>query len=73
MYYAHAVVYARHNEDIESLLRRFKLEVGRCGILSEIKKREYYIKPSLRNHQREVNMRYNRKLVNTGKIKPKRG
>lgn len=36
----------RKGESIESALRRFKRECEREGILTEIKKREYYEKPS---------------------------
>ncbi len=34
------------NEGLETALKRFKREIQREGILKEIKKREYYEKPS---------------------------
>lgn len=34
------------NESIDSALRRFKKQVEKGGVISEIRKREYYEKPS---------------------------
>jgi small subunit ribosomal protein S21 len=36
------------NESIESALRRFKKKIQKAGILSEVKRRERYEKPSMR-------------------------
>lgn len=36
------------NETIDSALRRFKKKIRACGILSEVRRRERYEKPSLR-------------------------
>jgi small subunit ribosomal protein S21 len=36
------------NESIDAALRRFKKKIQRAGILSEVKRRERYQKPSLR-------------------------
>jgi small subunit ribosomal protein S21 len=36
------------NESIESALKRFKKKIQKAGILSEIKRRERYEKPSVR-------------------------
>ncbi len=41
-----AEVKAFEGEDFERLLKRFKKEVEKAGILSELKKREFYEKPS---------------------------
>jgi len=43
-------VKAHPNENIESLLRRFKKAVERSGILQELKQRERYQKPSELRH-----------------------
>ncbi len=39
-------VYVRDNESFEEAFKRFKKQCERAGILSEIKKREHYEKPS---------------------------
>jgi len=39
--------YVREDEPIESALKRFKREVTNAGILTELKKREFYEKPSI--------------------------
>ena len=40
------------NESIDSALRRFKKKIQKAGILSEIKRRERYEKPSLRRKRK---------------------
>jgi small subunit ribosomal protein S21 len=40
------------NESIDSALRRFKKKIQRSGILSEVKRRERYEKPSLRRKRK---------------------
>ena len=40
------------NESIEGALRRFKKKVQKAGILSEIKKRERYEKPSIKRKRK---------------------
>ena len=40
-------VRVRENENIESALKRFKKKIQKAGILSEIKRRERYEKPSV--------------------------
>jgi len=37
----------RDTETIEDALRRFKRDVSRSGTLAEVKKRAYYVKPSV--------------------------
>jgi small subunit ribosomal protein S21 len=41
-----------NNESIDSALRRFKRQVEKGGVLFEIKKREFYEKPSQRKKKR---------------------
>ncbi len=40
------------NESIDSALRRFKKQVEKGGILSEVRKREFYEKPSDRKKKK---------------------
>ncbi len=42
-----AHVVAEENESFESLLKRFNKQVQQDGILSEIRRREHYEKPSV--------------------------
>lgn len=41
-------------ESFESMLRRFNKRVQQDGILSEIRRREYYEKPSLKRKRKEA-------------------
>ena len=47
-------VVVREREPIESAIRRFKKECDQAGILQELKRREFYQKPSVLKHQKEV-------------------
>jgi small subunit ribosomal protein S21 len=42
----------RENESFESALRRFKKQCEKTGILSEIRKREHFEKPSLKRKRK---------------------
>lgn len=44
----------RENEPFENTLKRFKKQCEKAGILSEIRKREYYEKPSVRRKRKLI-------------------
>jgi len=52
-----ANVVAGDNESFESLLRRFNKRVQQDGILAEIRRREYYEKPSIKRKRKEATKR----------------
>ena len=59
-------VHVRDNEPIESVLKRFKREVTNAGILTELKKREFFEKPSVikkRAHDAAVRKRERKRLI----------
>ena len=56
------MVDAHKNESIEHLLKRFKLECDREGIVNEMKKREYFISPSAKRHKKDCDVRHRQKL-----------
>ncbi|HVY54783.1 MAG TPA: 30S ribosomal protein S21 [Thermodesulfobacteriota bacterium] len=41
-----------NNESIDSALKRFKKQVEKGGVLSEVRRREYYEKPSERKKKK---------------------
>lgn len=49
-----ADVVAKDNENFENLLKRFTRSVQQEGILSEVRHREYYEKPSVKRKRREA-------------------
>jgi len=49
-----ADVVAGSHEDFESLLRRFNRRVQQDGILGEVRRREYYEKPSVKRKRKEA-------------------
>ena len=42
----------KDNESLDNALRRFKRQCARNGVLSEVKKREHYEKPSVRRKKK---------------------
>jgi small subunit ribosomal protein S21 len=46
------VVVVRDGESFESALRRFKKQCERTGILSEVRRREHYEKPSVKKKKK---------------------
>ncbi len=54
-----AEVVAGDNESFESLLKRFNRRVQQTGILSEIRRREHYEKPSVRRKRKRAAKRRN--------------
>jgi small subunit ribosomal protein S21 len=49
-----AGVKVREGESFESALKRFKKQCEKAGILSEIRKREHYEKPSVRKKKKAM-------------------
>ncbi len=49
-----AGVKAGGNESFESLLKRFNKRVQQSGILSEVRHREYFEKPSVKRKRKEA-------------------
>ncbi len=47
-------VRVREGESFESALRRFKKQCEKAGILSEIRKREHYEKPSVKRKKKAL-------------------
>lgn len=48
-----AIVKANEGESADSLIRKFNKKVQQEGILTEIRKREYYEKPSVRRKKQK--------------------
>ena len=47
-----AGVRVKENEPIEAAIRRFKKQCEKAGILSELRKREHFEKPSVRKKKK---------------------
>ena len=48
------LVKVRENESFENAIRKFKKQCDKAGILSEVRKREYYDKPSVRKKKKSI-------------------
>ena len=47
-------VVIQDNESFESLLKRFNRRVQQSGVLSELRRREHYEKPSVKRKRKEA-------------------
>jgi len=47
-------VVVKEDESFETALRRFKKQVEKAGLLSELRKREHYEKPSVRRKKKAL-------------------
>jgi small subunit ribosomal protein S21 len=61
----------RENESFENALKRFKKQCEKTGILSEVRKREHYEKPSIKKKKKALAakkrvMKRMRKMVERG-------
>ena len=46
------VIKVKDNESIEQAMKRFKKSCEKAGILTELRRREYYDKPSIRSKKK---------------------
>jgi small subunit ribosomal protein S21 len=56
----------RENEPFEAALRRFKKSIEKEGVLSEVKQREHYEKPSVKRKKKAIAAR--KKAAKTARI-----
>lgn len=49
-----SVIKLKDNESFESAMRRFKKQVEKTGTLSDLRRREFYDKPSVRRKKKDV-------------------
>ncbi|GHU86098.1 hypothetical protein FACS1894198_5280 [Clostridia bacterium] len=47
-----AEIRVKDNESIDNVLKRFKRQCAKSGVLSEVRKREHYEKPSVRRKKK---------------------
>ncbi len=48
------IVHVRDEESFENALRRFKRKCEKAGILTELKKRQHYEKPSVQRKRKQL-------------------
>lgn len=51
----------KNNESIDNALKRFKRDIQKAGIQGELKKREYYMGPSLKRQKKDEMARKKKK------------
>lgn len=51
------VVYVRDDESFEAAMRRFKRKCEKAGVLTELKRRQYFEKPSVKRKRKDAQAR----------------
>ena len=51
----------KENESLDSALKRFKNSCAKAGVLSDLRKKEYYQSPSVRRRKKSEAARKNKK------------
>lgn len=49
-----SIIKVREDESLENALRRFKRKCEKSGVLSELKKRQHYEKPSAKRKRKQL-------------------
>jgi small subunit ribosomal protein S21 len=49
-----SVIKVKDNESFEAAMRRFKKQCEKAGVLSEVRRREYHDKPSVRRKKKAI-------------------
>ncbi len=49
-----SLVKVKENESFEAAMRRFKKQCEKAGVLSEVRRRAYYDKPSVRRKKKAI-------------------
>jgi small subunit ribosomal protein S21 len=63
-----AVVRIRDGEAFEQAFRRFKKSCEKSGLLTELKKREHFEKPSVRKKKKSISAR--KRALKKGRVRP---
>lgn len=53
-------VHVKENESLDSALKRFKRNCAKAGVLSDLRKKEYYQSPSVKRRKKSEAARKNR-------------
>lgn len=65
------LVKVRENESIENALRKFKRQCEKEGILSDVRKKEHYEKPSVKKKKKIIAARKKAAKAKTFKAPPR--
>lgn len=57
-----AEVKVNANESLDNAIKRFKRQCAKSGVLAEVKKREHYLKPSVKRKKKSEAARKKRKI-----------
>lgn len=49
-----SLIKVKENESFEAAMRRFKKQCEKTGVLSEVRRREYHDKPSVRRKKKAI-------------------
>ncbi|ERM82511.1 30S ribosomal protein S21 [Rhodonellum psychrophilum GCM71 = DSM 17998] len=56
------IVNVKENESIEKALKRFKKKFDRTGAVRELRARQAFVKPSVKNREQRIKAAYKQKM-----------
>jgi small subunit ribosomal protein S21 len=56
------IVNVKENESVEKALKRFKKKFEKTGVLRELRDRQQFTKPSVRNRMQRIKARYKQQM-----------
>ena len=65
------IVHVREEESFENALRRFKRKCEKAGVLTELKKRQHFEKPSVKRKRKAIQAK--KKMLRKGQEERRRG
>ena len=54
-------IHVKEGESIDSALKRFKRSCAKAGVIAEVRKKEYYVSPSVKRRKKSEAARKNKK------------
>ena len=54
-------IHVKEGESIDSALKRFKRSCAKAGVIADVRKKEYYVSPSVKRRKKSEAARKNKK------------
>lgn len=63
------IIEVKNSESVDKALKQYKRKFERAGTLKELRRRQAFIKPSVRRRSEILRAEYRQQMIDSGKIK----
>ena len=63
------IIDVKDSDSVDKALKKYKKKFEKSGTLKELRRRQAFIKPSVRNRTKILKAVYRQKMIDSGKIK----